>query len=111
MRATVAGEGMSRDRDHHLALRHRRLVIRSAELRLTLASQAEVLRAPLAAADTARAGVQWFRRHPYWVMGSGLLLVALRPSRALRWTSRLWWGWRTFKRTQRWLATTPARRL
>ncbi|MDR3454073.1 MAG: YqjK-like family protein [Rhodoferax sp.] len=97
---------MSSDRDQELALRRQRLVMRSAQLRLRLAGQAEVLRAPLALADTAGAAVQWLRRHPYALIGPVMLLAALRPARALRWAGRLWWGWRTFRQTGRWLAST-----
>jgi hypothetical protein len=101
---------MSSDRDVQLALRRQRLVMRSAQLRLTLAGQAEVLRAPLALADTARAGVQWLRQHPYALIGPVMLLAALRPARALRWAGRLWWGWRTFRQTGRWLAAIQTQR-
>lgn len=99
---------MAGDRDQELALKRQRLEMRSAQLRLALATQAQALRAPLALADTARDGLQWLRRHPYAVIGPVLLLAALRPARALRWTGRLWWGWRTFRQAGRWLAAVQA---
>jgi hypothetical protein len=98
------------DRDQEFALKRQRLEMRSAQLRLTLATQAQVLRAPLALVDTARDGLQWLRRNPYLVIGPVMLLAALRPARALRWAGRLWLGWRTFRHTGRWLAALQARR-
>ena len=99
---------MSRDRDQDLLERRQRLLARSAELRVTLVSRAQVLEKPLAVVDVARAGVQWVRQHPEWVMGAGLVLVTLRPRRALRWATRVWWLWRTVRRTRRWLAAGSA---
>lgn len=101
---------MASDRDQELALRRQSLVVRSGQLRLTLAAQAEVLRAPLALVDTARDGLEWLRRNPYAVVGPVMLLAALRPARALRWAGRLWWGWRTFRQSGRWLAAMQTRR-
>ena len=101
---------MASDRDQELALRRQRLVLRSAQLRLTLAMQAEVLHAPLALADSAWGGLQWLRRNPHALIAPVLLLAALRPARALRWAGRLWWGWRTFRQTGRWLAAMQTRR-
>lgn len=101
---SARGDGLRSERDHELALKRQRLVLRSAQLRLALATQSEVLRAPLAVADTARVGVQWLCRNPYAVIAPAALLAALRPARALRWARRLWWGWRTFRRGGRWLA-------
>ena len=101
---------MSSDHDVQLALRRQRLMMRSAHLRRRLAGQAEVLRAPLALADTARSGVEWLRQHPYALIGPAILLVVLRPARALRWVGRLWWGWRTLRQTGRWLEAVQKQR-
>ena len=101
---------MASDRDPELALRRQRLVMRSAQLRLALATQAEMLHAPLSLADTAWGALQWVRRNPYAGIGPGRLRAAGRPSRALRWAGRLWWGWRTFRKSGRWVAVRKTRR-
>lgn len=95
---------------NELTQRRQRLLVRSAELRMTLASQAQVLRAPLALVDQVRAGVQWLRHHPQWPLGALLLLVVRRPKRALRWAARLWWGWGLYRRMQQWLGKPPPQR-
>ncbi len=95
---------MTRKQDTALAMRKQRLLIRSAELRVTLAHEARALQAPLAVADQTVAGVQWLREHPEWPLGGMVLLALLRPRRALAWASRLWWGWGLFQKARRWLA-------
>lgn len=102
---------MSCSPDTLLTLRQHHLLLRSAQLRGTLASQVAQLQAPLALVDTGWAVARWLRQNPYAVIGPALLLAALRPARALRWAGRLWWGWRAFRQTGRWLAfTKPLRR-
>jgi hypothetical protein len=101
---------MGRARNLELARRQQQLLVRSAELRVTLGQQARVLESPLALADQARAGLQWLRNHPLWSLLSLALIAVTRPRRALRWTSRLWWGWNLYRKARRWMsrATEPA---
>lgn len=94
-----------------LVLRQQRLLARSAELRLTLTSQGQVFKTPLALVDQAQAGLQWLYRNPQWPLGALVALVVLRPRRAIIWGGRLWWAWKTFKRAQKWVATLPVQRL
>ena len=94
---------MSRQQRDALTRRQQQLLIRSAELRVTLAQQAQVLQAPLAVADQVRAGTQWLRQHPQWPLGAALVLALKRPRRALGWASRLWGGWRVYLRARDWL--------
>lgn len=101
---------MMRERHIELMQRQQRLLVRSTELRLRLASQAQVLQAPLAAIDQARAGVQWLRNHPQWPLGALALLALVRPQRAMRWASRLLWGWGLYQRMQPWLSRPPQHR-
>lgn len=83
------------------AVRQQRLLARSAELRLSLANQAQCLKKPLAVVDKARAGVQWLYRNPIWPLGAGLLGALIFPKRAmLRWGGRAWGAWSTFKRVR-----------
>lgn len=94
-----------------LVLRQQRLLLRSAELRLNLAGQAQVFKRPLTVASQAQTALQWLSRNPQWPLGSLLVLAVLRPRRAIIWGGRLWWAWRTFKRAQNWIAKLPLQRL
>lgn len=87
-----------------LAARKQQLLIRSAELRVTLAHQSQTLQGPLAWADQAVSGTRWLRNHPQWSLGALGLLAVLRPRRALAWAGRLWWGWGLYQRARSWLA-------
>lgn len=93
-----------------LLVRQQRLLVRSAQLRLELADQAQVLQRPLAVADRAQSGLYWLYRNPQWPLGALALLIVVRPRRALVWGGRLWWGWKTLKHTQQWLAKQPVQR-
>lgn len=101
---------MQRPHNATLAERKLQLLIRSAELRVTLAHEARALRTPLAVADHAVAGVQWLRDHPVWPLGTMALLAILRPRRALRWASRLLLGWRVYAKARDWLDRPPMKR-
>lgn len=93
-----------------LLLRQQRLLMRSSELRLNLADQAQVFKRPLAVADQAQAGLQWLYRNPQWPLGALLALVVLRPRRAIILGGRFWWAWGAFKRVRNWMATLPLQR-
>ena len=86
-----------------LLLRQQQLLTRSAELRLELAQQAQVLTRPLAMADKARELVHWLASNPAWPAGAVLALIILRPRRTLVWGARLWWGWQTYMQARRWI--------
>lgn len=96
-----------RQRDQ-LAQRQQQLLIRSAELRVALAHQAQALQAPLALADQARAAGQWLRHHPLWPLAALALLALRRPRRVLGWVSGLSWGWRLYRRGVGWLSRAAA---
>ncbi len=64
-------------------------------------------RTPLSLADRARAAVQWLARNPEWPLGAALLLIVLRPSRALRWSAYAWNGYTLYRRAQRVLGPRP----
>lgn len=90
-----------------LAVRQQRLLVRSAQLRLVLAEQAQALRRPLALADRVQSGLQWLYRNPQWPLGALALVIVVRPRRAMVWGGRLWWSWKTFKQAQHWLTRHP----
>lgn len=87
--------------------RQQRLLVRSAQLRLTLAHQAQVLKGPLAVADQARNGLRWLYDNPRWPLAALLVLLAVRPRRAVLWGGRVWMAWTTFKRLQDRLTGAP----
>lgn len=89
------------------ARRQQALLLRSAMLRGDLARDLHRLQAPLALADRLRSGWQWLRAHPQAPLAAVAVLVVLRPRRAWRWGLRLWWGWRSWQRVQRWLHAAP----
>jgi hypothetical protein len=84
-----------------LALRQHLLLLRSAELRREFIEQTAPWQTPLSLADRVRAGWQWLRGHPEAVAAGALTLAVLRPRRAWRWSARIWWAWRMWKRAQR----------
>jgi hypothetical protein len=97
---------MQRTRRAELLQRQRQLLQRSAELRVTLGQQAQVLRSPMALADQVRAGAQWLRTHPVWRLLPIVVVALVRPRRSLRWASRLWKVWSLYKQGRRWLLST-----
>jgi hypothetical protein len=100
------------ERERELQLKRERLLVRSAELRWAMGRQAQALATPLAIADQVQAGVGWLRRNPEWPLGALVVLVVLRPQRALRWAGRAWWSWRLWRKAARlWtvLAAAPPR--
>ena len=90
-------------------LRRQRLLLRSAELRMAIVGQSQVLKAPLALGAQVHTGVQWLYRHPEWPLGVFVALAVARPQRALRWAGRLLWAWTSLQRAPRWLAAVPLR--
>lgn len=87
-----------------LAARQQALRLRSAELRIQLSEQANnTLQRPLAFVDKAHAGFIWLKQHPEWPTGALLLLVVLRPRRAVRLVTLAWSGWRTLQGARNWL--------
>ena len=91
-----------------LAARQQQLRLRSAELRFRLADEASAaLGRPLALADQARAALSWIKRNPEWPIGAAVLLLVLRPRRALHVVTLAWSGWRALQSARRWLDDTP----
>ena len=100
---------MVRDVHENPLFRRQRLLMRSAALRITMAGQSQVMKAPLAVADQVRAGLRWLHRHPELPLGALVALAVLRPQRALRWTGRILRAWTAFRRAQAWLEVLPLR--
>ena len=85
-----------------LRRRQQEWLLRSAQLRLTLAQQALVFRKPLAIADRGCDLLQLLANKPAWPLAAALLLVAWRPRRAFQWGRRLWWAYRSYQQARRW---------
>ena len=92
-----------------LAVRQQQLLARSAYLRLQVTQDMAPWQSRLGQVDRARAAVatgwQWLRAHPEVPAGAAVLLMLLRPKRALalawRWGRRGWLGWQIWRRVQR----------
>ena len=70
-----------------LLRRREDLLLRSGRLRQDWSQQVQVLRAPLGLVDRAREAAQWLISHPEWPLGVLVVIVLLRPARALRWSA------------------------
>ena len=106
--AGAAGSAaMSKARELALAQRQQGLLQQSAALRSSLALQLRPWQPGLRVADQVRAAWGWLRAHPEWVVGAGLVVVLLRPGRALRWGMRLWSGVRLWQQIRRQLQALP----
>ena len=84
-----------------LLRRREDLLLRSGRLRQEWSQQVQALRAPLGVADRAREAVRWLAGHPEWPVGVLVVIVLLRPARALRWSAYAWQGWSAYQRVQR----------
>lgn len=84
-----------------LERRQGELVARSEHLRTAIERDAQVLRRPLDLVDEARSAWRWLRGHPQWALGGAAVVVlVLRPRRVWRWSARLFWGWRLWRRAR-----------
>jgi hypothetical protein len=86
-----------------LLAKRERLLVRSAELRISIAQDAQSLRKPLALVDQGRDGVNWLRAHPQVLIGAAFVLAILRPRRAVALAKRAWWGFGVYRRAMPWL--------
>lgn len=81
-----------------LAERRAQLVAQVAAQRVTLSQNVTPWRVPLALADRGVDTVRAIRRHPGWLLGAALVIVALRPGRAGKFARLAWVGWRVGSR-------------
>jgi hypothetical protein len=87
---------------NELQLRQQRLLIRSTELRLQLRSDFQSLQRPAAWADQIKTRLLWLYQHPQWPAGVLALLLVLKPRRALAWSGKLWWLWKSARLLRHW---------
>ena len=88
-----------------LRLRQQSLLIRSTELRLQLNADLQRLQGPAAVADRVRSVLLWLYQNPLWPAGALVLLLVLKPARALVWTGKIWWLWKSAGLVRRWRDT------
>lgn len=99
---------MDTERRIALALRKQRLLLRSAELRGRIGSQAQPLLPLFAAADRLHGGWVWLRRHPVVPVAALTALLVARPRGVLRWLRRGWLLWQMSARLRAGVASAAA---
>ncbi len=86
----------------------RHLLARSTELRLSVATQVQGFKKPIALVDKALAAAQWVSRNPVLPLGVGLMLAVVLPKRTmLIWGGRLWGLWSGYNRVRNVVAPRP----
>jgi len=100
---------LHRDRALVLALRQRELLLHSALQRQALVQDLHALAPPLGLADRVRDGARWLRAHPELPLAAAVVVVLLRPRRTLRWAAKIWWGWRLWRKVQRFVGGLDVR--
>lgn len=93
---------------NELQLRQQHLLIRSTELRLQLRGHLQSLQGPAAVADQVKTSLVWLYQHPQWPAVVLALLLVLKPRRALAWTGKLWWLWKSTRLLRYWRETVLA---
>jgi hypothetical protein len=83
---------------HRLAQRRERLVAQISAQRVALVEDIEPWRMPLGLADQGLSALRYLGRHPEWIAGAVVLVVALGPGRAGKWLGRGWVTWRVMHR-------------
>jgi hypothetical protein len=86
-----------------LQARREQLKLRSAQLRERIALRAQVLHPALRLTDRVRAGADWAREHPEWMVlasAAALGVLAAQPRRALALGLRIWSGWQLIERAR-----------
>jgi len=82
---------------NEIRARRARLMARAAVERERISVQLHAWQAPLALADKGFAAARYVRRNPQWIVAAAVLLVVLRPRRALAWARNGLIAWRTWR--------------
>ena len=80
-----------------LERRKNALVAKIARQRLDLAADAQILKAPLAAADKGIALGRYLTAHPLIPALAAFVFAVLKPARAFKWMKRGWFLWGVYK--------------
>lgn len=84
------------------------LMARAAVERERLVMQLQTWEAPFALADKGLAAARFARQNPHWIAAAAVLLMVLRPRRALSWARNgliAWRAWRWISQSLRGLAS------
>lgn len=81
-----------------------RLIERAARQRADFAAALQGLSRPLGFVDRCIGALRYVLARPPLVAGAALILVLLRPRRALKWAGRAWGFWQSY----RWLLKRAA---
>lgn len=91
-----------------LALKRQRLQLLAATQRLELRQQATVFAPAFEIVDRLRAGVDYLKRRPEWLVFAVVTLVVARPRRAFPWLRRGFVAWQLYRRLRRHAASLLA---
>jgi len=69
----------------NLATRRRELIARCAEQRGSLHLQMERWRSSLSVHNTVYAGLDYAKRHQFWILGAAIAIVVIKPRRLRQW--------------------------
>ncbi len=95
-------------RQVELSLRKQRLQIRAARQRESLAADFVALSPIFTTADRVRAGVDYLRRNPHWLVGAAVFVIVARPRAVLRWAQHAFFVWQASLKLRRMLAAVPS---
>lgn len=88
-----------------LALKRQRLQLLAGAQRLELQQQVAVFAPAFSFVDQVRAGIEFIRQRPHWLVGVAVAIVVARPRRAFRWLRRGFIVWQLYRR---WRVRTAA---
>jgi pterin-4a-carbinolamine dehydratase len=91
-----------------LALKRQRLQLRAGAQRLELRQQLTAYAPVVKFADQVRAGIEYVKHHPHWLVGIAVAVVVARPRRAFRWLRRGFVAWQLYRRVRAAAILAPA---
>lgn len=95
-------------RQVELSLKKQRLQIRARRQRESLAADFAALSPVFRMADRVRAGIDYLRRNPHWLVGAAVFVIVARPRAVLRWVQHAYFVWQVSLKLRRLLAAVPA---
>lgn len=83
-----------------MSAKHRKIMAKRAQLigqcdrqRAVIGQCMKSWQKPLQLADQGIAVLLYLKQNPAWLVGTGVMLIALRPARTLKWLKLTWAGW------------------
>ncbi len=79
---------------HRQLIEKRTQLIRQCDMQRAVIGQCmQSWQKPLQLADQGISVLRYLRQSPAWLVGTGMMLIALKPARTLRWLKLTWAGW------------------